>query len=65
MAAAKKAAKVLFVKGSRVKFTRRNGEEAKGFITKIDKTGLRGTWLHVETKEHGVLKTREGQAKKF
>lgn len=52
-----------FVVGDRVKFTRRNGADAKGIITQfIDRAN--GQWAMVDTKEHGEIKVRESQLRR-
>ena len=52
-----------FVVGDRVKFTRRNGTDAKGIITQfIDRAN--GAWALVDTKEHGEIKVRESQLRR-
>lgn len=52
-----------FVVGDRVKFTRRNGDEAKGVITS-QLTRANGQWIMVDTKEHGEIKVRESQLRR-
>ena len=52
-----------FVVGDRVKFTRRNGIDAKGVITTFADL-VNGRWATVDTKEYGKIKVFESQLRR-
>lgn len=52
-----------FAKGTKVKFTRRNGETAKGTVTKTEDLA-NGTWCLVNCGDLGTIKARPSQLKR-
>jgi len=52
-----------FAKGTAVKFTRRNGETAKGKVTKTEEMA-NGTWCFIDCGMLGVIKARPSQLKR-